>query len=149
MFDLPPLPSGLHAAYADARQFLAALRFARPGLLWLSLVPAVLSVVALVAARRQRRALAQLGRPAAVFSLLTRPVRTSRLGRFALFLAWTLLVFGAAGPRWGKGHDEGVAVGRDVVIVLDVSRSMLADDTTAGARWQAAVAGAQDLVEAL
>src|SRR5690349_6051424 len=128
MIDLPHLQSGWHAFWADARQFLAAVKFARPGLLWLSLVPAVLSVVAYLAARRQRGALALVGRPAAVFGLLPRHARPSRLGRFALFLAWTLLVLGAAGPRWGQGGSDGVAVGRDVVVVLDQSRSMLAAD---------------------
>jgi Ca-activated chloride channel family protein len=149
MIDLPPLPSGLQAVLADVRQFLSAVRFARPELLWLSLVPAFLSFVAFVAARRQRKALGLIGRPAAVYGLLTRPRWSNRLGRLALFLAWTLLTLGAAGPRWGRGEDEGVAVGRDVVVVLDLSRSMLADDTTAGARWRSAVAGAADLVDAL
>ena len=150
MIDLPHLPTGLHAFWADARQFLTAVRFARPGLLWLSLVPAVLSVVAYLAARRRRNALARVGRPAAVFGLLTRHARPGWLGRLALFLAWTLLVLGAAGPRWGRGDDDGVAVGRDVVIALDLSRSMLAADMSGPPeRWQAAVAGAQDLVESL
>jgi Ca-activated chloride channel family protein len=150
MIDLPHLPTGLHAFWADARQFLAGVRFARPGLLWLSLVPAVLSVVGFLAARRRRGALELVGRPAAVFGLLTRPARTGRLGRLALFLAWTLLVLGAAGPRWGKGDDDGVAVGRDMVIALDLSRSMLAADMSGPPeRWRAAVAGAQDLVESL
>ncbi|HET6574936.1 MAG TPA: VWA domain-containing protein, partial [Fimbriiglobus sp.] len=150
MFDLPPIPTGLHAIWADARQFLAGVRFARPLLLWLSLIPVALSVVAFLAARRQRNALARVGRPAAVFGLLTRPARPRRLGQLALLLAWTLLVLGAAGPRWGKGDDDGVAVGRDVVIVLDLSRSMLAADMSGPPqRWQAAVAGAQDLIESL
>lgn len=150
MIDLPHIQTGLHAFWADARQFLAAVKFARPGLLWLSLVPVTLSVVAFLAARWRRDALARVGRPAAVFGLLTRQARPGRLGRFALFLAWTLLVLGAAGPRWGKGDDDGVAVGRDVVIALDLSRSMLAADMSGPPqRWQAAVAGAQDLIETL
>ncbi len=150
MIDLPHLQSGWHAFWADARQFLAAVTFARPGLLWLSVVPAVLSVVAFLAARRRRSALALVGRPAAVFGLLTRHARPSRFGQLALFLAWTLLVFGAAGPRWGRGEGDGVAVGRDVVVVLDISRSMLAADMAGPSeRWQAAVAGARDLVESL
>src|SRR5262245_11320318 len=128
MFDLPPLPSGLAAVWADVRQFLSALRFARPGLLWLSLIPAVLSILAYVAARRQRSSLGQVGRPAAVFGLLTRAPTPRRLTRFVLFLTWTALVLGAAGPRWGEGESDGVAVGRDVVVVLDLSRSMLAED---------------------
>lgn len=149
MFDLPPMPSGLVAVWADVRQFLAALRFARPDLLWLSLLPVVLSILAFVAARRQRSALGQVGRPAAVFGLLTRSPTPRRLTRVALFFAWTAFVLGAAGPRWGEGESDGVAVGRDVVVVLDLSRSMLAEDMETITRWQAAVAGARDLVESL
>jgi Ca-activated chloride channel family protein len=150
--DLPTFQSGLHAAWADARQFLAAVRFARPGLLWLSLVPVAVSLVAWLAARRQRGRLLALGRPGAVAGLNTMPRRTNRLAGFALVLGWWALVLGLAGPRWGKGEGEGVAVGRDVVVVLDLSRSMWAADMSSPAapeRWEAAVAGAADLTDAL
>lgn len=42
-----------------------------------------------------------------------------------------------------------MAVGRDVVLVLDLSRSMTADDAGGRPRWKAAAAGAVDLVDAL
>ena len=38
------------------------------------------------------------------------------------------LIAAAAGPRWGEGGDPGVLRGRDVVIVFDLSKSMLAED---------------------
>ena len=97
MIDLPPFPTGFHAFWADVRQFLAAVQFARPGLLWLALVPVVFSVVAYVASRRQRNAIAQVGRPAAVFGLLTRQARPSRPARLALLLAWHLASISLAG----------------------------------------------------
>lgn len=146
----PDPPPALTAAWADLRQFVAAVRLDRPGLLWLGLIPAALAVIGFLTAGKQRGALAALGRPAAVSGLLTGPRRSGRLGRVALFLAWTLLVLGAAGPRWGKGPEDGVAVGRDIVLVLDLSRSMLADDTAGGqARWHSAVRGAIDLLNGL
>src|SRR5438105_3957754 len=150
--DFPSFQTGLHAAWAGARQFLAAVRFARPGLLWLSLVPVALSLVAWAATRRQHGRLLALGRPGAVAALNTRPRRTNRLAGLAVVLGWWALVLGLAGPRWGKGEGEGVAVGRDVVLVLDFSRSMWAADMASPAapeRWQAAVAGSRDLVDAL
>jgi Ca-activated chloride channel family protein len=55
-----------------------------------------------------------------------------------------------AGPRWGKGGDAGVVVGRDVVVVLDLSRSMTAADMADPVhrqRWEAARAGLHDLVD--
>jgi Ca-activated chloride channel family protein len=64
-------------------------------------------------------------------------------------LAWIALVLGLAGPRWGKSDETGVAVGRDIVIVVDLSRSMQAPDMadpSAPTRWQAAKAGALDLL---
>jgi Ca-activated chloride channel family protein len=70
----------------------------------------------------------------------------------AYSFAWTLLVLGLAGPRWGKSDEAGVAVGRDLVIVIDLSRTMLADDMSdpqARTRWEAARAGALDLLQAI
>ena len=144
--------SGLAGFLADAREFLADLRFARPGMLWLLLLLPAFAVLNRWAARRRRAAVARVGRPAAVAGLLTRPgARRPWLG--VLYpLAWVLLVLGAAGPRWGEGGETGVAVGRDVVIVIDLSRSMLADDMadrTASTRWEAARAAALDLIAGL
>src|SRR5437016_3625180 len=120
--------SGLAGFAADAREFLVALRFARPGLLWLLLVLPVFVGVNRWAARRRRAAVARIGRPAAVAGQLTHPVsRRQWLGVFYP-LAWVLLVLGVAGPRWGKSDETGIAVGRDVVVVIDLSRSMQAND---------------------
>jgi Ca-activated chloride channel family protein len=150
VFDPGTFPTGLRAAWADARQFLLAVRFAAPWALWLSLAPAALSVARWVGGRRLRGRLAAVGRPGAVAGLAARPAG-GRLPGFLLFLGWTLLVVGAAGPRWGAGGEEGVAVGRDVVILLDISRSMWAADMAGRGtpeRWQAAAAGATELVDA-
>lgn len=144
-------PSVLRAALTDAREFLSSVRFARPALLWLTLLPVAVAVVRWAAGRRRRARVAALGRPGSVAALHARPRRGAWLAGVAMFFAWALLVLGVAGPRWGKGEDGGVAVGRDVVIVLDVSRSTWAEDMASAAapeRWQAAVAGAQDLVAA-
>ena len=153
MFDLPTIPTGLPASWGDVRDFAAGVRFAHRGLLWLTLIPAALSVVGLVAVRRARRDAAAIGQPGAIASLVLGRRRPSRLGAVCLFLAWTLLVVGAAGPRWGPGGEPGVAVGRDVVVVIDLSQSMLANDAAAVGtdhhRWRAAQAGALDLIETL
>ena len=125
------------------------MSLARPAALWLSLAPLLLTLVHWRAGRRTRAALDRIGRPAALFALVTRPRRPTRLTAVARFLAWTLLVVAAAGPRWGDGSPDGVAVGRDVVLVLDLSRSMTADDAAGRPRWRAAAAAAGELVAAL
>jgi Ca-activated chloride channel family protein len=136
--------SGLASLWADVRTFLAGVRFDRPDLVWLCLVPVVLTVLEWFAARRDRARRSLIGRSPAY----SRTHSPSRLTRFIRSLAWVSLVLGLAGPRWGVGEPEGVAIGRDVVLILDVSRSMLADDCEGGkSRWQAAVAGCQNLLD--
>src|SRR4051794_25913226 len=88
------------------------------------------------------------GGRAGVAGWQTHPPRRRRLLGLAYPLAWTALILGLAGPRWGLSDETGVAVGRDVVVVLDLSRSMLADDTAGPARWQSAKAGVLDLLDA-
>lgn len=146
---LPPVLAGF---LADAKDFLAALRFARPGLLWLLWLLTVFWILDRIAARRRRKAVVLIGRPAAVAGQVTHPVARQRLLRLAHWFAWGLLVFGVAGPRWGKSDETGVAVGRDLVVVIDVSRSMLADDMAdraAPRRWEAARNAALDLIDGL
>jgi Ca-activated chloride channel family protein len=141
--------SGLAGFVADAREFLAAVRFARPGLLWLLLLLPALAFVNRWAWRRRRAAIARIGRPGAVAGQLTHPVARRRWLGLAYPLAWVLLVLGVAGPRWGKSDERGIAVGRDLVIVIDLSRSMWADDMgdrSAPTRWEAARAAALDLL---
>lgn len=142
--------SGLVGLAADLREFIAAVRFARPEMLWLLLLLPILGLVNRWAARRRRAAIAQIGRPAAVAGQLTHPVSRRNWFGLAYPLAWIALILGLAGPRWGKSDETGVAVGRDLVIVIDLSRSMLADDMadpSLRTRWQAARAGALDLLD--
>lgn len=150
MLSLLAVSSGLAGFAADARDFLAAVRFARPGLLWLSLLFPLFALLERWAAHRRRASVAKIGRPGAVAGQFTEHPGRQRLLGFAYSLAWALLILGAAGPRWGKSPETGVAVGRDVVIVIDLSRSMLADDMAdrkAPTRWEAARNAALDLID--
>src|SRR5579883_624378 len=150
------ISSGLSGLLTDAREFIAAVRFALPSALWLLLLLPLMGLLNYWSARRRRAALASIGRPAAVAGQLTHPqTRSSWVRRWlglAYPLAWVSLVVGVAGPRWGKGEEAGVAVGRDIVIVIDLSRSMMADDMSdpqTKTRWEAARAGALDLLQAI
>ena len=106
------------------------MRFLHPGLLWLAFAaPLVVLALAVWAARRRRRALAALGDGALVARLVedVRPGR--RAARTALVVAGVALVaFALAGPRFGLARREVRREGVDLVIALDVSRSMLAED---------------------
>src|SRR4051794_5072415 len=59
----------------------------------------------------------------------TKPFRRSRRFWRGLLVTFGLLLIGiaVAGPRWGREQTTVFSAGRDLVVVLDVSRSMLAE----------------------
>lgn len=122
------------------------LSFARPDWLLLLLIPFILTLLN----RWTNRPSTIFGERFLVARLMTGRPRSRLWSRLLMMASWTLLIVGIAGPRWGIGDDGGVAVGRDVVLVLDLSRSMLAADTTnPPIRWQSAVTSARGLVAEL
>jgi Ca-activated chloride channel family protein len=123
--------------------------FANPLALWLlSLLP-WLGVVAAFARRRQKRFLALLGRIPALEALSTRRTIGQVLRGGCLSTGLSLLVLGIAGPQWGREPAPAAVPGRDLVVVLDASRSMLAEDVLPSrfARAQAALVELADTVE--
>jgi Ca-activated chloride channel family protein len=120
--------------------------FANPWAFGLLGLTPLLSLLGFFAARRRRRALARLGNLLTLEVLIaSRPWRRF-LRASALSLGLTLLVVGIAGPQWGRDWSQSVAPGRDLVVVLDVSRSMFAEQPSRLERARAALA---DLVRAL
>ena len=130
-----------------------SLSFARPAaLLLLGLLP-VLIAIFWHGSRQRRAMLLRFGRPEALAALSSLQPRRRARSRLLLLGSMLGLVIALAGPRWGKG-DPGVVSGRDLMIVLDLSKSMLADDMrdpdgVNKQRWQAARAGIHDLVESI
>ncbi len=94
-------------------------------LLWL--LPA-LTVLAALAWRRRQRALAQLGPMTAVRALASARNRLRTVRSVCWGLCLVALALAVAGPRWGRTQEQDFAPGRDLVAVLDLSRSMLARD---------------------
>jgi Ca-activated chloride channel family protein len=90
----------------------------------LSALP-VLSVLAILASHRRQRSLVALGGLALGAVLLRR--RPSRLRAFIQWLGLVLLAIGMAGPRWGRDWSQSAAPGRDIVVAVDLSRSMYAE----------------------
>jgi Ca-activated chloride channel family protein len=97
------------------------------GLQLLGLVPA-LAVVALLAGRRRGRSLLQLGGYAVLAAVLSLGRWRRFIGGLSVLLGLTLLIVAIAGPQWGADAEAATAPGRDVVAVLDLSQSMLAQD---------------------
>ncbi|HEX4588945.1 MAG TPA: VWA domain-containing protein [Gemmataceae bacterium] len=87
----------------------------------------VLGILVFVARRRKRQLISRLGPAGVIASQTERPA-----GRWRSAVGWTLglvlLAVGTAGPRWGLGPSPPTAPGRDIVVVVDLSRSMLAQD---------------------
>lgn len=105
------------------------IRWAEPRLLWfLLLVPVGLVLTFL----RQRLRLRQLSRtidPLLVPRLTNSlSVRLTRLKSLLLLAGYTLVVIAAARPLWGEKMQEFRGRGIEVVIALDASKSMLAQD---------------------
>lgn len=106
-------------------------RFANPHLLWLlALVPVMIIVFAMVLYLR-RRSLKRFGNVETVKSLL-RDVSMGRLYvKFALYsLAYVALIFALARPQLGSKIREMKSEGVEMMFVVDVSNSMLAEDFT-------------------
>jgi Ca-activated chloride channel family protein len=96
---------------------------------YLLAVPLVLLVLTVAWFRWKSRLLAESG-DAAVLARLIDAKTPRQQGVKALFLllGLVLLVLALAGPRWGQQFQEVHRRGVDVLIAMDVSSSMLAED---------------------
>jgi Ca-activated chloride channel family protein len=102
--------------------------FANPWAIWLLLAMPALGIVTFLALRRRRWVLARFGRLPALSALTEGGRQWPSLRAFCRSTGLTLLVLGIAGPQWGREPQLAAAPGRDLIVLLDLSRSMLADD---------------------
>jgi Ca-activated chloride channel family protein len=121
--------------------------FAHPWMLWFLAALPVLVALGAWSARRRRQVLARLGDPASVDMQLASRRGWSRLRGLCLLLGFLGLGVGMAGPQWGRDWDQSAAPGRDVVAVLDCSRSMLAETPSRLERARGALLDLSDAVE--
>ena len=123
------------------------MRFGQPHLLWLLLVLPALALFFWRASRQRQRLLAQFIQ-ARLLSALTVGVsparRNIRVG--CLMLAVALLIFALARPQYGFDLQKVEQRGLDVVVALDTSKSMLAEDI-APDRLERARLAALDLMQ--
>ena len=125
------------------------MRFVYPYLLLsLSILP-VIALIWLWLHRRSQQRMSRLIAPALQPKLM--PAASS--GRFYVQVVWVMvglavLAIAAARPQWGRKEEKVFARGRNVVIALDVSRSMLAADVHPN-RLERAKTDIMDLIDDL
>lgn len=112
--------------------------FIRPSLLWL--VPIVPMLALWVWRGRARRR--------AAWWALGRSGKPGGDGGWLWLGSISLMIVALAGPRWGRGPEPELPAGHDVVLVIDDSRSMAAQDAVPN-RLGVAIEAAESLVRAV
>ena len=105
------------------------MRFANPHIFWLLSLVVVLVAIFICGIYVQRRRLRQFGNPELLRSLMPnvsyiRP----QLKFYLLVVALVLIIFALARPQIGSRLEKSDTTGVEVMMVLDVSNSMLATD---------------------
>src|SRR5437899_2197966 len=100
--------------------------FATPALLWtLAALPVALAFLIFGFVRRKQLT-ARLASPHLLRKSVHIRPRTRRWRAIWIVTALGLTALASAGPRWGLDRAAQFRKGRDVIIVLDLSRSMFA-----------------------
>jgi Ca-activated chloride channel family protein len=116
-------------------------------MLWFLAALPVLIGLGVWSARQRRLTLARLGDPAAVEVQLASRRGRRWLSGLCFLLGFLGLGVGMAGPQWGRDWNQSAAPGRDVVVVLDCSRSMLAETPSRLQRAREALIDLADAVQ--
>lgn len=122
---------------------MIAFSFGEPWLLAGLVIPIVVLVAFAYGVRRRRTATRVLGGAPALRGGTGERLRTA-VGMFVVVAA-VLAVLAAARPQWGEDEQARTQQGIDIVIALDVSRSMEAEDVTPS-RAQGSAAGLTEML---
>ena len=104
-------------------------RFAHPELLYLLIIIPLLIVFYVMMVRKKKKAIAEFGNPVLLKPLM--PLLSFKRGawKFAMILAaLSFVIMGVAGPQFGSKLQQVKKQGVEIMIALDVSNSMLAQD---------------------
>jgi Ca-activated chloride channel family protein len=105
------------------------LRFGHSELLWALVLVPVLIVLFLAVRRWKRKALEALGERAVISRIIPDVSFKRPTLKFILFvIAYGLLIIGLSDPQIGTTTDDTKHKGSDIMILLDVSNSMLSQD---------------------
>ena len=104
-------------------------RFANIEMLWLLLTIPVFVIGYILYTRRKRRQLAEFGDPELVSELMPDASKARPVVKFSLLMAaLALLIMAAARPQYGQKEKTVKRQGIEVMIALDISNSMMAED---------------------
>ncbi len=126
------------------------MRWATPYMLWALLFVPVIIFFYRYAAMKRRKGMEAMGDIELLEGLSsTAGPGRRRLKAMLVTIAWALIAVSIARPQLGAGLREVRSSGRDVVFVLDVSKSMLAQDVTPSrlAAAKAQISGLLDKLE--
>ena len=124
------------------------MRFANPIFLILTaIVPLAGLFWAFLRARREK-ALERLVAPSLRAKLMPAGANLWGLQAWLILAGLALSLFAAARPQWGKATEKTVERSRNVVVAIDVSRSMLAEDVRPN-RLERVKADVADLIDSL
>jgi Ca-activated chloride channel family protein len=103
--------------------------FARPDFLYLLALVPFAALVLVWAGRRRQADISRLGTPSLIATLSANLSRSRRRWKRVLwFTALIALIVALARPRWGTEVQMAAQRGVQVMVALDVSASMLAED---------------------
>ncbi len=104
-------------------------RFASPEYLWLLLLPVLLAGLYAYAAGRRKKALERFGERETLRALMPEASPKRLRNKFVLFaLAFGLVILALARPQFGSKLREESRRGIEIMLAVDVSNSMLAQD---------------------
>lgn len=104
-------------------------RFGSPHMLYLLLLIPLMIALYVIAMRARERRIRKFGDPATVSQLIPDASPQRVRNKFILFLlAAAFVVFGLARPQYGSKLKEQTRTGVEMMLVVDVSNSMLAQD---------------------
>ena len=104
-------------------------RFADIEMLWWLLTIPVFVVAYVLITRQKRRQLSEFGDPELMAQLMPDASKSRPIVKFALLMgALSLLIIAAARPQYGQQEKTVKRQGIEVMVALDISNSMLAED---------------------
>ncbi len=104
-------------------------QFANPHILWLLLTIPVMVIALMAMAQLRKRNIAKFGNPSTLAALMPDLSSVRKRIKSSLFLlAVTAVIFAAARPQFGSKLKEQTSQGVEMMLVVDISNSMLAED---------------------
>jgi len=117
--------------YIGLKSYAPGLVYHRPKYFWLLISLPIITIIFLLLLRWKNKRLKAFSEVDLISEALPDLSSTRTIFKFLLYrFALTAFIFGLIDPKMGSKLEEVKSMGIDVIIALDVSRSMLAEDIT-------------------